>query len=125
MTLLGNIVWFIFGGFELSLGWFISGLVWCVTIVGIPVGIQCFKMVSLVIWPFNKEVYYSEYRVSSFLLNILWFFITGMWLAIGHIISGILLCITIIGIPFAFQHFKYAKLACMPFGANVVNKINL
>lgn len=125
MNLLGNIIWFLFGGLECALGWFISGLLWSITIVGIPIGVQCFKLASLVIWPFNKEVYYGNYHATSFILNVIWFLVTGLWMVIAHIISGILLCVTIIGIPFAYQQFKYAKLACMPFGANVISKTRL
>ncbi|KAF1297087.1 hypothetical protein BAU15_05920 [Enterococcus sp. JM4C] len=119
MGCLGNIIWFIFGGFFGGLTWFFAGVIWCITIVGIPVGLQCFKLAGLSFWPFGKEVVYSSSNVS-FLINIIWLIISGFWLALGHCISGILLCITIIGIPFGKQSFKLAKLALMPFGARVV-----
>ncbi|MGX6977676.1 YccF domain-containing protein [Vagococcus elongatus] len=119
MSCLGNIIWFIFGGFLGGLGWTIVGLIWCVTIIGIPVGLQCFKLAGLSFWPFGKEVVYDSSGVS-FLINILWLIFGGIELAIAHCISGLLLCLTIIGIPFAMQSFKLAKLALMPFGARVV-----
>lgn len=120
MQLLGNIIWFIFGGFVGGVSWLVAGCLWCLTIVGIPVGVQCFKLAGLSFWPFGKEVVYSDSSVSL-LINILWLIISGLPLALGHLFSGILLYITIIGIPFAKQSFKLAKLALMPFGARVVS----
>ncbi|MGM0123600.1 hypothetical protein IGI37_000972 [Enterococcus sp. AZ194] len=119
MGCLGNIIWFIFGGFVGGLTWFAAGVLWCITIVGIPIGLQCFKLADLSFWPFGKEVVYSASTVS-FLVNFLWLIFSGFWLAVAHCISGVLLCITVIGIPFGLQSFKLAKLALMPFGAQVV-----
>lgn len=119
MRLLGNILWIIFGGFLSALGWFVAGLIWCVTIVGIPVGLQCFKLASISLNPFGKEVSYDGGGAVSFILNVIWFVVSGLWLAIGNFIAGLLWCITIIGIPFGMQFFKIAKLALRPFGASV------
>lgn len=119
MRLLGNILWFILGGFISGVSWFAIGLIWCITIIGIPVGLQCFKFARLSFWPFGKEIVYHS-STSSFLLNVLWLVFSGWILAFEHFISGILLAITIIGIPFARQSFKLARLALMPFGAEVV-----
>lgn len=119
MRLLGNIIWFILGGLSGAVGWFLAGLLWSVTIIGIPIGLQCFKLAALSLWPFNKEVIYSS-SSGYFIMNLLWLLISGIPLAIGHMISGILLSITIIGIPFGKQSFKLARLALMPFGAQVV-----
>ncbi|MEG0293719.1 YccF domain-containing protein [Enterococcus sp.] len=119
MKVLGNIIWFLFGGFFGGLSWIAIGVLWCLTIIGIPVGLQCFKLASLSFWPFGKEVVYDA-STTSLLLNILWIIFGGIPLAIGHFISGVLLMITIIGIPFAAQSFKLAQLALMPFGARVV-----
>ncbi|MFK4567509.1 YccF domain-containing protein [Enterococcus sp. UD-01] len=121
MGCLGNVIWFIFGGFFGGLSWLLAGIIWCVTIVGIPIGLQCFKLAGLSFWPFGKQVVYSTSSMS-FLVNILWLIFSGFWLAVGHFISGCLLCITIIGIPFGMQSFKLAKLALMPFGAQVVSE---
>ncbi len=118
MSLLGNILWFIFGGFFSGLGWIIAGIIWCVTIVGIPVGMQCFKMSLLSFMPFGREVRYEGGAVS-FIVNVLWFIISGLELAIANALLGLLLCATIVGIPFGLQYFKIAKLALAPFGAVV------
>lgn len=120
MQLLGNIIWFIFGGLWGAISWFVTGCLWCITIIGIPVGLQCFKIAGLSLWPFGKQVVYGTSSMS-FLVNIIWLILSGWVLALGHLISGILLCITIIGIPFGKQSFKLAQLALMPFGARVVS----
>ena len=90
----------------------------CITIVGVPIGVQCFKFASLSFFPFGKEVEYGGGTVSL-LVNIIWLLISGIPLAIEHVTMGCLLCITVIGIPFGLQQFKLAKLALMPFGATV------
>ena len=118
MSFLGNIIWFLFGGLGLGLSWFLVGLVWCITVVGIPVGIQCFKLAGLAFWPFGKEVYYDG-GVGSLLLNLLWIIFGGIPLAIEAAVVGLVFCVTVIGIPFGLQCFKIAKLALMPFGARV------
>ena len=121
MRILGNILWIIFGGLLSALGWLIAGVLWCVTIIGIPVGLQCFKLSSISFNPFGKEIKY-EGGAGSFILNVIWFLISGMELALGNLIMGVLLCVTIIGIPFGLQFFKIAKLALCPFGATVVRE---
>jgi uncharacterized membrane protein YccF (DUF307 family) len=113
----------IFGGLTGAISWFLAGCLWCVTIIGIPVGLQCFKIAGLSFWPFGKQVVYSNSSMSL-LVNIIWLIVSGLPLAIGHFISGLLLCITIIGIPFGRQSFKLAQLALMPFGARVVSSNN-
>lgn len=119
MGCLGNVLWFLFGGCLSGLGWCLAGVLWCITIVGIPVGLQCFKFAKLAFFPFGKEIVYGG-GVPSFLLNVVWLVVSGLWLAIGSLVTGCLLCVTIIGIPFGLQHFKLAKLALMPFGSEVV-----
>lgn len=121
MGCLGNIIWFIFGGIFEGLSWVAAGLLWCITIVGIPVGIQCFKIASLSFFPFGKEVVYGG-GTTSLLLNIIWIIVSGIPLALIAITNGILFCITIIGIPFGMQCFKIAKLSLMPFGASIIEK---
>ncbi|MBO0442730.1 YccF domain-containing protein [Vagococcus fluvialis] len=123
MNFLGNLIWLIFGGLIGAISWFLAGCLWCVTIIGIPVGLQCFKIAGLSLWPFGKQVVYSNSSMSL-LVNIIWLIVSGLPLAIGHFISGLLLCITIIGIPFGRQSFKLAQLALMPFGARVVSSNN-
>lgn len=119
MGCLGNLLWFIFGGFLSGLSWFLTGILWCITIIGIPVGLQCFKFASLSLFPFGKEVVYGG-GAGSLILNIIWLIVSGLPLALEHLVFGVVLCITVIGIPFGMQQFKLAKLALMPFGAEVV-----
>lgn len=119
MGCLGNVLWFIFGGFISGLSWLGIGLLWCLTIVGIPIGLQCFKFAGLAFFPFGKEVQYGG-GVGSLLVNIIWLLLSGIPLAIESAVLGAVLCMTIIGIPFGLQHFKIAKLALMPFGSKVV-----
>jgi len=119
MSFLGNVLWFVFAGFWQGLAWIIVGLLWCVTIVGIPMGVQCFKLACLAFFPFGKQVV-SGGRLGSCLLNVLWMIFGGLPIAVAALLNGVLLCITIIGIPFGLQCFKLAQLAFMPFGARVV-----
>lgn len=121
MRLMGNVVWLICGGLISALGWLLAGLVWCATVVGIPIGVQCFKFAELSLTPFGKEVVYEGGGVS-FLVNIIWFFVSGIELAIVNFILGVLLSITVVGIPFGTQFFKIAKLALAPFGAHVYDR---
>ena len=118
MKLLGNILWIIFGGIFTAFSWLLVGLLWCITIVGIPVGIQCFKFAKLSLFPFGKEITYSS-STASILVNVLWLIFGGIEMALGFLLAGIALCVTIIGIPFGLQYFKLAKLALLPFGADV------
>lgn len=118
MGCLGNILWFICGGFLSGLSWAAVGCLWCITIVGIPVGRQCFKFAALSFFPFGKEVEYGGGTVSL-LLNIIWLLVSGLPLALESAVIGGILCLTIVGIPFGLQQFKLAKLALMPFGARV------
>lgn len=118
MGCLGNLLWLIFGGLVSALSWALAGCLWCVTIIGIPVGLQCFKFATLSLFPFGKEVEYGG-GAGSLLLNIIWLIVSGLPLALEHVLLGCLLCITIIGIPFGMQHFKLAKLALFPFGSSV------
>lgn len=118
MSILGNIIWFIFGGIFAGLGWFLIGLLWCVTIIGIPVGLQCFKFGRLSFFPFGKSIKYGG-GAGSLLLNIFWLIFGGVEMALAHVTFGLTLCVTIIGIPFGLQHFKLAKLALLPFGAEI------
>jgi uncharacterized membrane protein YccF (DUF307 family) len=121
MNLLGNLIWLIFGGFFAAMGYFISGILLCVTLVGIPWGLQCFKIGGLVLWPFGKEVVSSTSSTGclSLLFNIIWLLSGGLYTALVHVVFGLLLTITIIGIPFARQHFKLIEISMMPFGKTI------
>ena len=117
MKLIGNIIWFILGGLWLGLGWALLGLLLCITIIGIPFGKQCFKAAKLTFAPFGKqvEVHFDKHSIA----NILWAIFVGWEIALGYLCSGVLCCITIIGIPLGLQAFKLMKLAFLPFGARV------
>ena len=119
MNTLGNILWFIFGGLFSGILWLLAGLIWCITIIGIPIGLQCFKFASLVMWPFGKEIVYGS-GMFSLLVNVIWIVFFGLEMAVANLILGCLWCITIIGIPFGKQFFKLAQLSLMPFGAQIV-----
>ena len=102
MKTLGNIIWVIFGGLHIALEYFIAGLVLMLTIIGIPFGLQSMKLGMLAIWPFGTKVKWkpSQPGCLSIFMNVLWFFVGGIWICLTHIFYGLLLCITIIGIPF-------------------------
>jgi uncharacterized membrane protein YccF (DUF307 family) len=122
MNFIGNIIWLIFGGLAAAIGYLFGGIVLCITIVGIPWGLQCFKIAGLVLWPFGSQVVSnsgSTGRLSLF-CNIIWLLCGGLYTAIVHIVFGIILFITIIGIPFARQHFKLVEISLMPFGKTIV-----
>ena len=119
MGCLGNILWFLFGGLWTGLSWVAAGVLWCITIVGIPIGKQCFKFAKLILMPFGKKVYFGNMSSGSVLLNVIWILLGGLGLCISSIAMGVGSCLTIIGIPFGLQHFKFAALALMPFGAEI------
>lgn len=119
MRLLGNIIWLIFGGLEIAVGWFVVGIALCLTIIGIPLGIQAFKMARLTLTPFGQEVVYGG-RTGSLIANIIWVVLIGFWMAVGYVIAGVINCLSIIGIPFGLQSFKMAQLALWPFGTTIV-----
>ena len=119
MKTIANLLWVIFGGLELALGWFLAGLLCCITIIGIPFGKQCFKIAGLVLWPFGKKIEYEGGGAVKFIFNILWILLCGWELAIASLAVGLVWCATIVGIPFGLQAFKFAKLAILPFGAKV------
>ena len=121
MKTLGNILWIIFGGFLLWLEWVFAGLLLCITVIGIPAGMQCFKIASMALNPFKKEIDYNRAGVGSAVLNILWILVFGWELALTAFVCGALWCITIVGIPFGKQFFKLAAISFMPFGAKVVH----
>lgn len=124
MKLLGNIVWWIFGGLATAIEYFVASVAMMVTIVGIPFGLQTLKIGMMTLMPFNMTIK-EKPKANGFvslLMNIIWFFVGGIWITLTHILFGILLTITIVGIPFAKQHFKLAAISLSPFGKEVVSK---
>jgi len=120
MRLILNILWFIFGGFISGSLWILAGLILAVTIIGLPWTPAAFRIAGFSYWPFGKIVVHRNFGPSSLLLNILWFVFAGWWLALHHVVLAIPLAISIIGIPFAWQHVKLAGLALSPVGKAVV-----
>ena len=123
MSLLGNIVWFIFGGLFAAFGYLIAGIGLCITIIGIPFGLQSFKMAGAVLFPFGKETVEMEDANSPLrvVFNVIWILFFGWELAVNHLFWAVLLGITIIGIPFAVQHIKLIPLSLLPFGREFVS----
>jgi len=122
MKFLGNIIWLIFGGILIVIEYCIASLLLMITIVGIPFGIQTLKIAELALWPFGKRVVDKGNSGSclSVFMNIVWILFGGIWISLSHLVLGLLLCITIIGIPFGKQHFKMTALALTPFGKKIV-----
>jgi uncharacterized membrane protein YccF (DUF307 family) len=122
MNLLLNILWIIFGGgIILFFEYLISGLLLCITIIGIPFGLQCFKLAIFAIAPFGAKAVETESSSGclAVLLNIIWILLGGLWIAVTHLVLALVFAITIIGIPFAVQHVKMAGLAITPFGKRI------
>lgn len=122
MKILGNIIWLIFGGFIIAIEYFIASLALMITIIGIPFAVQTLKLGIFALWPFGSEIR-TDIRASGciyILGNILWLMLGGLAIALSHALFGLLLCITIIGIPFGIQHFKLVGIALSPFGRNII-----
>ena len=131
MSTLGNILWFVLGGFFMGLGWWLAGALAFLSIIGIPWGRACFVIGQFTFFPFGKEAIDREELsgkrdigtgVLGLLGNIVWFVLAGWWLALGHLMSAVACFVTIIGIPFAIQHLKLAGIALAPIGKTIVPK---
>lgn len=123
MSFLLNILWFIFGGFLVSLAYILGGVLLCITIIGIPFGIQCFKLSILGMAPFGREIREIQPPggAISVIMNVIWIILPGLELALIHLFLAAFFAITIIGLPFAAQHLKLTRLAILPFGFRVVD----
>lgn len=117
-----NILWLVLSGFWLFLGYLFAGILQCITIIGIPLGVQSFKLAGFALWPFGRSVVKRPGASTSLSLvgNVIWLVLSGIWLAIAHALLGVLLCITIIGIPLGLGNFKLIPLALTPFGKDIV-----
>ena len=129
MSLLLNLIWIVLGGFVMALAWFLAGLLMAISIVGLPWARACFNIALFSLAPFGKEAVNRRYLTGvedlgtgplGFLGNIIWLVVFGVWLAIGHLVAAVACAVTIIGIPFAFQHVKLAGISLMPVGMAVV-----
>lgn len=131
MNLILNVIWVIFGGLEMAIGWFVVGIIMALTIVGLPWARSAFNIANFHLWPFGREIVDRADMTGEedlgtgaigLLGNVIWFLLAGWWLALGHLFFAVLLMITIIGIPFALQHLKLAGMALAPVGKMVVDK---
>ena len=122
MNFLGNLLWILLGGLFVSLYYVIIGLAFCITIIGIPFGVQLFKIAGFALCPFGRQVVpgTNDGGCLSILMNIIWIIFGGIEIALAHVVLGITFCITIVGIPFGVQNFKMALLALTPFGKEIV-----
>ena len=121
-SLVLNVLWVVFSGFWLFCAYLSAGVIQCITIIGIPFGIQSFKLAGFALWPFGRSVVRRSGASTSLSVvgNVVWFILSGLWLAIAHAVLGVLLCITIIGIPLGLGNFKMIPLALTPFGKDIV-----
>ncbi len=121
MNILGNIVWLIFGGILISLYYFLVGVLFCITIIGIPFGLQLIKLAGFALWPFGHQIESdtNDGGCLALVMNVIWILVGGIEIAMMHLTFGVALCITIIGIPLGVQHFKMALLALIPFGKKI------
>jgi len=121
MKFLGNIIWLVFGGILTAIEYLVASIVMMITIIGIPFGLQTLKLARLALWPFGSRVTDggNSGGCLSVIMNVIWILIGGIWICLTHLCFGLILCITIIGIPFGMQHFKMATLALTPFGKNI------
>lgn len=124
MKFIGNIIWVVFGGLLISLGYLFGGLVLCLTIVGIPFGVQIMRLGMFALWPFGGEVRPKPNATGclQIIMNVLWIIFGGIEVALSHLTLGVVFCCTIIGIPFGLQHFKLMLYAVLPFGHEVVRE---
>ena len=121
LRLVLNLLWLVLCGFWMFLAYMLFGLLWCITIIGIPFGIASFRIGLFALWPFGRTIVTKPGAgVGSGIGNVLWFILSGVWLAIGHALTGVLLCITIIGIPLGLANFKLIPVSLFPLGKDIV-----
>jgi uncharacterized membrane protein YccF (DUF307 family) len=122
MRLIGNVLWFVLAGLWLAIGYLVAALVMFILIITIPFALQAVKLAAFALWPFGRTVVKRpDAGAPSLIGNILWLLLAGWWLAIGHLTTGILLCITIIGIPLGLANFKLIPISLWPFGREIVS----
>ncbi|AZI57937.1 YccF domain-containing protein [Nakamurella antarctica] len=125
MRLILNLIWLVFGGFFMFLGYLLAGVVMCVFVVTIPFGIAAFRIGFFALWPFGRTVVSrpggATGGAASTIGNVMWFLLAGIWLAIGHLISGVLMCVTVIGIPLGLANFKLIPVSLAPLGKEIVS----
>ena len=121
VRILLNLLWLVLSGFWLALGYAVAGIIMCILIITLPFGIASFRLAAYVVWPFGRTVVRRpDAGAASTVGNVLWFLLVGLWMAIAHLILGLLLCLTIIGIPLGLGNFKLAAVAVAPLGKEIV-----
>jgi len=121
MRVILNIIWLVFGGIWLAISYLIAGIIMCILIITIPFGLQAFKLASYALWPFGRIVVRkSSAGAGSLIGNIIWVVLAGWWLALEHLVTGVLMAITIIGLPLAVANFKMIPISLVPFGREIV-----
>jgi uncharacterized membrane protein YccF (DUF307 family) len=121
MRTLLNLIWLIFAGVWLALGYFLAGVICCVLIITIPFGIAAFRIGTFALWPFGQTIVRrQDAGVMTAAGNVIWFLVAGLWLAIGHLLTGIALCVTVIGIPLGLANFKLIPVSLVPLGTEIV-----
>ncbi|MEU6149677.1 YccF domain-containing protein [Actinosynnema sp. NPDC047251] len=121
MRIILNLIWLVLSGFWLAIGYVLTGIVCCILIITIPWGLASFRIANYALWPFGRTVVDRPGSGAPSLIgNIIWIVVAGIWLAIGHVVSGVLLCITIIGIPLGIANFKMVPVSLMPLGKEIV-----
>jgi|SRR3954452_14287584 len=121
MRVVLNVLWLVLSGVWMFLAYVVVGVLWCITVIGIPFGIASFRIGVFALWPFGRTIVDKPGAgVGSAIGNVFWFVLSGIWLAIGHAISGVLLCITIIGIPLGLANFKLIPVSLLPLGKDIV-----
>jgi len=117
-----NVIWLVLCGLWLAIGYTIAGLICCVLIITIPFGLAAFRIAGYALWPFGRTIApRADAGVASLVGNVLWFLFAGWWLALAHLFTGLLLCLTIIGIPLALANFKLIPISLTPLGVTIVN----
>lgn len=131
MSTIGNIIWVLLGGIWMSLGWVVAGSIMFLTVIGIPWGRSCFVIARFTLFPFGHEAVPRELvtgkkdlgtGIAGMVGNVVWLLLAGWWLALGHLATGLIVCLTVIGIPFGLQHFKLAGVSLFPVGKTIVPK---
>jgi len=122
LNLILNLVWLVVSGFWLALGYALAGVVMFVLIITIPFGVASFRLAGFVLWPFGRTIVRKDGAGAPSLIgNVLWFLLAGLWIAIAHVVAGVALCLTIIGIPFGWANLKLAAVALAPLGKDIVS----
>lgn len=127
MNLILNLIWFIFGGFFLALGYFFFGVLACLLIVTIPAGVASFRMAKFALWPFGRSVVQPVEGTGglSTVTNVIWFVVAGLWLTVGHVTTAVAQAVTIVGIPLAIANLRMIPVTCFPFGRRIVSSNNI